>query len=185
MAKMTPAQRSFVRKRTRYEEPDPSEVAGELNIIPFLDIVVNLIIFLLATTAAVLTIAEIDAQLPTGSRMGGRGATANQALNLSVTIAARGVIVAGSNGKLAPGCESTVGGRVLTVPKKGEDYNWLALTECVQKIKKTFPDETQVIIQADPVIEYEHVIAAMDALRGTKKGEEDLFPELMLSAGVR
>jgi len=181
--KLSPVQRAFVRKKTTVHEPDPSEVAGELNIVPFLDIVVNLILFLLATTAAVLMIAEIDAQLPSGSRMGGRGASNSESLNLSVTIAERGVIVAGSGGKLAPGCENTMGGRVVTVAKLGSEYDWKGLTECVARVKREYPEETQVIIQADPVIQYEHVVAAMDAVRN--KGKDELFPDLMLSAGVR
>lgn len=184
---ITPVQRAKIRKKTKYHEPDPSELAGELNIIPFLDIVVNLIIFLLATTASVLMISEIDAQLPTGSRMGKRGAaTEDKALNLSVTITGEGVIVAGSGGKLAPGCENTAGGRTLTVPMVQGKYDWPGLTTCVSRIKGAYPDEDQVILQADPVIEYEHVVAAMDAVRNEAgKDGKELFPNLMLSAGVR
>ena len=54
MAKLTPQQRAYIRRRTKVHDPDPSEIAGELNIVPFLDIVVNLIMFLLATSEAVL-----------------------------------------------------------------------------------------------------------------------------------
>ena len=46
-----------------------------------------------------------------------------------------------------------------------------------------FPDETQVILSADPSIEYEHIIHAMDAVR--VHGTDPLFPDIMLSAGVR
>ncbi len=180
---LTPVQRAYIRKRTRYDEPDPSELAGELNIVPFLDIVVNLIIFLLATTAAVLAMAEIDAQLPTGRGVGQRGAAPAKTLNLSVTVTESGIIVAGSGGKLAAGCENTQGGRVLTVPNQGSRYDWEALTQCVSRVKKEYPEEKQVIIQADPMIEYEHIVGAMDAVR--KTGEQMLFPDILLSAGVR
>ncbi len=179
----TPRQRSYINKKSKHHELDPSETAGELNIVPFLDIVTNLIIFLLATTAAVLAIAEIDAQLPTGGRMGKRGGVQTDSLNLSITVTGNGVIVAGSGGKLAPGCKNTAGGKVLTVPKVAGQYDWNALTECVAIIKQEYPSETQVIIQADPVIEYEYVVNAMDAVRN--KGKDELFPDLMLSAGVR
>ena len=183
--RITPVQRAYILKKTKVVELDPSEAsgAGELNIIPFLDIVTNLIIFLLATAAAVLAMAEIDAQLPTGSRMGRRGGVQTERLNLSLTITQNGIIVAGSGGKLAPGCTQTISGKTVTVPRLGANYDWKALTECVAKVKQEFPDETQVIIQADPVIEYQYVVAAMDAVRN--KGDQELFPDLMLSAGVR
>ncbi|MBK8170800.1 MAG: biopolymer transporter ExbD [Sandaracinaceae bacterium] len=185
MAELTPLQRAYVRKRSKHHEVDPSEAAGELNIVPFLDIVMNMIMFLLATTQAVMAIAEIEAQLPTISRGGSGGGSPASSLNLSVTIVNDGVIVAGSGGKLAPGCASTRTGRVMTVPKVGGRYNWDALTECVARIKSdaNFADEHQVTVSADPNVQYEHVIAALDALRS--KGDDELFPDVMLSAGVR
>jgi len=64
MPHLTPAQRQYIRKRTKVEDLDPSEMAGELNIIPFLDIVVNLIMFLLMTTTVVLAVVQIDTELP-------------------------------------------------------------------------------------------------------------------------
>ena len=182
--KLSGSQRSYIRKKTTIHELDPSEAAGELNIVPFLDIVMNIIMFLLATTQTVLLIAEIVAQLPQLGR--GRGAqTEGSALNLSVTVTPEGVVVAGSGGKLAPGCATTAGGRVITIPKTAAGYDWAALTACVARVKAEpqFADETQVIVGADPTIQYEHMIRAMDALRN--QGTNELFPNVMLSAGVR
>lgn len=185
MAEMTPLQRSYVRKRSKHVELDASEVAGELNIVPFLDIVMNMIMFLLATTQAVMAIAEIEAQLPTIARGGAGGGSPTSSLNLSVTIVSEGVIVAGSGGKLARGCATTATGRVMTVPMVSGHYDWNALTECVARIKSdpNFADEHQVTVSADPNVKYENVIAALDALRA--KGDDELFPDVMLSAGVR
>ena len=180
---LTPYQRAYVRKRTKVVELDPSEMAGELNIVPFLDIVVNIIMFLLATTQTVLAICEIEAQLPqTGVGRRGQSPMGNE-LNLNVQVTGEGIIVSGAGGKLAPGCENTAGGRVITVAKVGNSYDWNALTECVVKVKSRFPDEDKVIMGADPTIEYEHFVHAMDAVR--EKGGKDLFPRVMLSAGVR
>lgn len=183
---LTPRQQAYLRKRTKHQELDPSEAAGELNIVPFLDIVVNLILFLLATSAQVMIVAELDAHLPSLSR--GRRASSSQeqgsSLNLSVSIAQNGIIVAGSGGKLAPGCTQMQPGRVITVPR-GRDgsYNWEDLTRCVARVHSQFPDENQVILSADDQIEYEHLIHAMDALRS--EGTQPLFPNVMLSAGQR
>jgi biopolymer transport protein TolR len=183
-SKLTPRQRAYVRKRTTVHDPDPSEMAGELNIVPFLDVVVNIIIFLLATTQAVMAIAEIEAQLPqTGRSVGSASADPTSTLNLSVTITRNGVIVGASGGFLAPGCESRAPQGGITVSAAGGRYDWTALTQCARRVKSEFAEERKVILSADPDIEFEHVIAAMDALRSN--GTDELFPEVLLSAGVR
>lgn len=186
MANLTPRQRAYIRKRTKGHGHDPSEEMGELNIVPFLDIVVNIIIFLLATVQAVLAVAEIDAQLPSlGRRAAGAVSENANTLNLSVTITSAGVIVSGSGGKLAPGCADIQSGRVMTVPKRNDVYDWEGLTSCVRAVKSVadYRDERQVIVSADPEIEFQYLIAAMDALRGDETDE--LFPDVLLSAGVR
>lgn len=185
MPEFTPVQRAYIRKRTAVHEPDPSEVAGELNIIPFLDVVVNIIMFLLATSLTI-TYFQIQSNLPEYKRgVGGRSsAPEEKKLNLSVTLTNEGIIVAGSGGKLAPGCTTTAGGRVMTVDIRGKQgYDYAALTTCLENVKKQFPDETEVIVTADPLIPYEHLVAAMDAV--SKKGDTDLFPDILISAGVR
>jgi len=107
----------------------------------------------------------------------------DSALNLSVTLTTEGIVVAGSGAKLAPGCTSTAEGRVITVPRTASGYDWDALTACAARVKARFGSETQVIVGADPTIHYEHMIRAMDALRN--QGTNELFPNVMLSAGVR
>ncbi len=181
--KLTARQQAYYRKKTKVEELDPSEAAGELNIVPFLDIVTNIIMFLLATTAAVLATAELDAHLPTLGR-GGAGGEPQTTLNLSVTVTEQGIVVAGSGGKLAPGCQVTQPGRVITVQRRGDQsFDWAALTQCLVVVHRQFPDEHQVILTADPNIEYTNIVAAMDAVRAD--GTTTLFPDVMLSAGVR
>ena len=185
MPKLTPKQRAYIRKKSKPIELDPSEMQGELNIVPFLDIVMNLIMFLLATSEAVLLISQIESDLPKISK-GGKPKSQDVAtpLNLNVTVTDKGVIVSGSGGKLAQGCEGIDTGVGITVPskKKGE-YTWKNLTKCVAKVKTKFEDETTVTISADPQIEYEHIVAAMDAVR--TEGDDELFPDVMISVGVR
>lgn len=184
MPEITTQQRLYIRKRTKFEEPDPSEMVGELNIIPFLDITVNLIMFLLMLVAMIAFFAQLEARLPEYGRGGvGRRAAEEPRLNLNLTITENGIIVAGSGGKLAPGCQSTTTGRILTVAKQGGEYDWDALTKCVSTVKQEFPEETQVTISADPVVHYEYLVRTMDSVRA--KGDEELFPDVLLSAGVR
>jgi biopolymer transport protein TolR len=183
MAKFTPRQRAYIRKRTADVHMDPSEMVGELNIIPFLDIVVNLIMFLLAPTEAVLLISQIESDLPKIARGRSNSADVATPLNLNVTVTDAGVIVSGSGGKLAPGCSSIEQSRSVTVPKKGNGYDWPGLTDCVARVKQQYKDEHAVTVSADPQVQYEFVVAAMDAVR--TKGTESLFPDVLISVGVR
>ncbi len=184
MAQLTAQQRRYIRKHTKDHELDPSETSEELNIVPFLDIVVNLIMFLLMSISAVAFFSQVEASLPEYSRGGVGRRSAEPSLNLNLTITNRGVIVSGSGGKLSPGCVNTSTGRVLTVVKRPNgEHDWNALTACAAKVKENFPDEFRVTVSADPVVEYQDVISAMDAVRS--KGDKELFPEVLLSAGVR
>jgi biopolymer transport protein TolR len=182
MPKFTPKQRAYVRKRSKDLDLDPSEMVGELNIIPFLDIVVNLIMFLLATTEAVLLISQIESDLPKIARGRSKGEVSTP-LNLNVTVTDGGVIVSGSGGKLAPGCTGIDSGRAVTVPKKGKEYDWAGLTECAVRVKQQYHDEHSVTVSADPQVQYEYIVAAMDAVR--TRGKESLFPEVLISVGIR
>ncbi len=181
--KLSPQQRRYLKRKTKVHEPDVSELDEELNIVPFLDIVINLIMFLLMTISSVAFFAQLEATLPTlGGSRGSRGA--EETLDLKVHLASEGIILAGSRGKLAPGCRETAPGRVFAVRRSPEGgYDFEALSACAATVHAAFPSERRVTLSADPGIHYEHVIHAMDALRGT--GESELFPEVLLSAGIR
>ena len=185
-SELTPQQHAYVRKKTKVHDLDPSEAAGELNIVPFLDIVTILILFILMTSAQVVIVTDLEAHLPSLAR--GRRASSDteehSTLNLSVTITEAGIIVTGSGGKLAPGCEQAPNRRGVTVPRLAHgDFYRAALTTCMVRVHARFPDETQVILSADPNIEYQNLIWAMDHVRAD--GADELFPDVMLSAGVR
>lgn len=182
MSKFTTRQRSYIRKRSKPIVLDAAEATGELNIVPFLDIVMNLIMFMLVTSEAVVLISQIESDLPSLSK-GRKPGDVTTPLNLNVTVTDKGVIVTGSGGKLTKGCEGIMVGKGITVPMEKKEYKWAELTTCMAKVKSKFEDETTVTISADPQIEYEHIIAAMDAVRN--KGEEELFPNVLISVGVR
>lgn len=152
---------------------------GELNIVPFLDVVVNLMLFLLATTTAAVAVAQVDTQLVPQRRVGG---APPEGLTLSVTIADRGIIVASREGRFASGCERT-GAEPLTITRAPSGYDFAALQRCLERVHARHPGEDTVIVTADPRVPYEDLISAMDAARGS--AEAPLFPRVLLSAGIR
>ena len=46
----------------------------------------------------------------------------------------------------------------------------------------SYEEATAVTLSADPEVPYDHLISAMDAVRGE---DDELFPDVLLSAGVR
>jgi biopolymer transport protein TolR len=167
-------------RRAKARTPDPSEVAGELNIVPFLDVVVNLMLFLLATVTATMTVAQIEVDLPGICSRG--SCTERASLDLAVTVTARGVVVASAEGVYAPGCTSSSSG-ALTVPRRGSAHDVDALRTCLEQIAHRHPSERGVTLSADPEVPYEELITVMDTLRGSV--QTPLFADIRLSAGTR
>ncbi|MDQ3036528.1 MAG: biopolymer transporter ExbD [Myxococcota bacterium] len=178
MASPLYAARRVRRALARRAEAD-ARLDGELNIVPFLDIVTNLLLFLLATTASVMVVAQVDAQLRDTSRRGARGAPPT----VSVTLAASGIVVAGPGGYVSVGCDHTSRALATAVPRRDGRYDWAALSACMERVRDAGSTGDQVIVTADPTVPYEDVLHAMDAVRA--RGDRPLFGEVLLSAGVR
>lgn len=174
--------RAKMRKMVENHEEEEME-NGELNLVPFLDIVVNVIMFLMMTTTFAAAMANINVSAPTVSGVapsGEKPVEEKQDLNLTVSISDKGYTIAASGAVLY---ENDIPGRVPTIPKSGPNYNQAGLTAKMKQIKDQFQDETKVIINANPEITYETVVAAMDAIRSD--GAKSLFPDVVLAAGVQ
>lgn len=165
---LSPAQRSKIRRLSQPRELSPDEEGGELNIVPFLDIIVNILIFVLATVAVTFT-ATIETTPPAGRSSGVRSEIQSEALNLTVLIVNDGFTLKASGGNIAPGCMSP--GPGITIPKVSGQFDYAALTACASKLKEKFQDENQVGLSANPSTEYQILIRVIDALRSTAKGE--------------
>ena len=174
--------RSLIRRKAKAPEHDPSE-EGEINLVAYLDIVTNIIMFLLITVTTVMATVDINVSSPRLNTGGGAGTDQPppNELNLTITVTNSGFIVAGSGGVLTQGCDRT--GPPPTVPKRGPEWDYDGLTRCVQRIKQEFPNETRAIVAANPEIKYEIVVKTMDAIRGAPPSL--LFTDIMMSAGIQ
>jgi biopolymer transport protein ExbD len=173
--KLSAAQRSKIRRLSAPRELAPDEEGGELNIVPFLDIVTNVLMFVLATVSVTFT-ATIDT-LPPRAGGGARGAT-TPSLGLTVLVVPDGFSLKARGGNVAPGCSDT--GPGVAIPTRNSDYDYDGLKACVAKLKAAssdFKDEMGVTISANPSIPYQVVIGTMDAVRKSDAGE-DLFPDV-------
>ncbi len=151
-----------MRRRIRDEEH-----AGELNIVPYLDVVVNLVMFMLLSMTGLIALGVVNVSAP---KIGGETPAAAAAENqpkllLTVAIAKTGFYVAGAGGVLGADAATPDATRPPTIPLKDGKYDFAALGAQMQKIKDQFPNETAVILSADPEILYDVLVQTMDACR--------------------
>lgn len=166
--------------------PKEEEESGELNIIPYLDILMNLIIFILLSMTGLATFGILNVNAPNYGGAAGDGENPDKPpLLLTVAISPKGFYLAATGGVL-PGAEGAVpaapGEGVPTVAKMADgafDYN--ALNSKMKEIKTAFPNESKVIIAADKDVQYEVLVLTMDALRETSD-HKLLFPDVTLGS---
>ncbi len=174
-----------MRRRVHEEEE-----TGELNIIPYLDIVMNLVMFMLLSMVGLTAMGVLDVGTPkVGEPDSASMATPSpteQPFNLTVGITDQGFYVAGAGGVL-PGAaptDSVDKTRPPTVPMKAGKHDFAGLTEMMSKVKDSFPTESRVILVAELHTPYDIIIQTMDACRDKKTpgaASKTLFPEVWLS----
>ncbi len=174
--RLSAKQRAYIRRKTRVQAAGPDELDDELNIVPFLDIVVNLLLFLLVLLSTVGLYTQISTRLPSD------GPGARPALGLHVFVDADHLRVTGNATMPAVCGQGSERGAVLMRTSNGQD--WTGLRECLETLSSLFPNEDQLAIGAAERVEYGELVAAMDAVR-TREDGRPLFREVRISAGIR
>ena len=160
------------------------------NITPMMNLMVVLIPLLL-TSAEFVKLGVIELNLPPaalgpeGEMLAELPQEERKNLDLTVTITDRGFFISSSMAVLA-------GDRAgePSIPLVNGEYDFYTLSVKLLEIKRkagnNFPDSEQIIIMAEPDIDYQTVISTMDAARSINVNGliEELFPEVSLSAGI-
>lgn len=157
--------RSRLRKIREQGEERANE--GELNLVPYLDIVTNVIMFLLATTVFVGALGDVRVAAADTCC----GEPRPRGLELTVSISPRGFTVA------------TASSVEPIIPLRAGAYDYAALAARLADIKRSPAgrDERRAMVNADPGIPYEVLVGALDACRGP---HEERFGDVLLSAGI-
>src|SRR5215471_4540781 len=128
---MTRSQVRAATRRMREHVEELEEEAGELNLVPYMDIVTNIIIFLLASVVNQVSLGNINVSVPTiaqGGAASDEPPPEKPPLNLTVSVGASGFTVAASGGVLP------------VIPKLPTgQYDYKALTNKLREIKSA-PD---------------------------------------------
>lgn len=206
---MTPQRLRTKLRKIREQGEEAAEEGGELNIIPYLDIVVNIIMFMLATTTFAAALGDINVASPTSSAaasVANPDDTPKNDLNLTLAITDQGFTIAASGAVLYQGFSFDKDGNLTqpteklpTIPKtpKGE-YDYALLGQKMAEIKAApvARNETKLIVNPNPTITYDVVVQALDAARGTLQTKPDPanagkqiesftgFPDVVFSAGM-
>ena len=148
--------------------------SGELNIMPFMNLMVILLPFLLITAVFSRT-AVLELNLPGPSA----AEDPQQTLALEITV---------RNDRIEVGDRTT---GLLTELKNGAaGYDVDGLSAYLMQVKARFPDKVDATMLIEPDVSYDAVVQVMDAVRSvptTENGQHvaaELFPEISIGDAV-
>jgi biopolymer transport protein TolR len=171
--------------------PAEEEETGELNIVPYLDILMNLIIFMLLSMTGLAAFGILNVNAPSyggGAAAGAGDPNEKPPLLLTVAISSKGFYLAATGAVLpgAAGAADPAAGMAgePTIPKLADgQYDYKGLAAKMLEIKTAFPAESKVIVAAQNDVQYEVLVAVMDACRETPGPNfRLLFPDVTLGA---
>lgn len=167
--------------KRREEEVEQEEIeSGEINLVPYLDIVTNLMLFLLASVSAGFILGQINTTLPDHVKSQAVQPTDpskdpnEKPLQLIVSAARDGMILWSVSG--LEGTNEAPKARIPRLAQQKADeaprYDLKVLNDALYQIASTRwkgkargIDTYEIILQADPDIPYETIVHIMDAVR--------------------
>jgi biopolymer transport protein ExbD len=146
---------------------------GELNLVPYMDIMVNLIMFMLVVTAYLVELREAPVLAPQYNSGAGQSTEKPKAF-LSVNIVPQGIVILGSNIAINQ-----------TIPVQNGQYAFDAFQQFLRETKDNpaYDISPNLVIAAQGTVPYKVIVKAMDAARQDKQGE--LFPGVTLALAVQ
>jgi biopolymer transport protein TolR len=151
-------------------------VGQELNLVPYLDIMVNLVLFMLVTITSFLSFTILNASIP---QIAPDSAQVEEKMkNEELLLVVR---VLKDKYRVDPSVQGGAPIAKRELPVKDGNYDVEALRQFMIELKARFKEEDKVLIVAEPSINYETIIKTMDSVRETEPSLEDLFPVVTLS----
>lgn len=164
---------------------DVDEFAVDLNLTPLMDVMSNILFFLLAGFGAAI-ISFLAATVPVQSDSDAPpDAPRTDKVTVNLQIATEGYKISISNDRL-PAEELTAAKQLIA--KGGAAYDNAGLSRALLGIKQKYPaSDTIMIVPSDSTV-YEEIVAAMDASKDMKQQEGPrvrLFPKAVIADLVK
>lgn len=171
-------------------KPREHEEMGELNLVPYLDILMNLIIFMLMSITGLAAFGVLNVTAPAygAPAAGSAGGPTEEPFQLSVQIGKQGLYISSNKAILGQAAVAGAEGaaaetqRAPTIPLKADGtHDFAALNQQMVAVKQAFPAETAVILVAEPDVPYDTLVKVMDAVRESPAPNRRLlFPDVNL-----
>lgn len=163
---------------------DQSNVSYDvyLNLTPLMDVMSNILFFLLAAFGASI-VAIMPTTVPTVSsgEPVQQDDVVEESVNVTLRADATGLVVKCESDTINPEELKSLGGKI---PKVGADYDYKALTLQLKVIKEKYRASSNIVVVPDEDIRYETVVKLLDASRDTRLVDDKasiLFPNVVLS----
>lgn len=158
------------------------EVAVDLNLTPLMDVMSNILFFLLASFGAAV-VSFVAVSVPVQSDTPGADPKTDT-VTVNLRILPDGYRITASNEAVE---SSRIEGVRATVPKGSEGYDNVALNQALQRVKLEFPGSDTLVIVPSETTVYSEIVEAMDAAREyVAEGEKmRLLPKVVVADLVK
>lgn len=153
-----------------------------LNLTPLMDVMSNLLFFLLASFGATM-VAIIPNTVPTVSsgEPSPNDDKPEESVNVTLRVDASGITVKCESETVPKDILNTLGAKI---GKQGAAYDYKSLTATLKVIKEKYRASSNVVVVPDDDLPYETVVKVLDAARDTRLVDTRnaiLFPNVVLS----
>jgi len=138
-------------------------VDSELNLVPYIDLLTCMVVFLLMT-AVWTQLARIDVTQKGQAQSAEQTDEKPPETRLVVVVNEDGFLIAGG-----------AAGDQKPIKKKEGKYDYDTLSAILKEVKKTYPDKRDVHIASDDTIQYQFIIQTMDTALTAQ------FPDIALT----
>jgi biopolymer transport protein ExbD len=156
-----------------------------LNLTPLMDVMSNILFFLLAAFGATV-VAILPTTVPVrSSDTSAKVEAQEEKVNVTIKAEASGLTVACDSPNVDPAKLREFAGRV---GRKDGSYDHVALNALVKRIKERYPASKTVVLVPEDDMKYEIIVKIMDAVRDYRMPDGhrvELFPEVVLSSLVK
>jgi len=152
----------------------------DLNLVPYMDIMVNLIMFMIVMTAYIIqmNVAPVLAPAYKSGSAGGESDQDKPKPFLTVAVSSKSIALLGSTDEV-PASEFSAGVDPAT---NQPAYPYAELTAQLRVLKTNYDVAENLVITAEGGVPYSVLVRTMDAARSDVKG--DLFPGVTLGLAV-